>query len=160
MRIRSYLTRRWVKSVWFHRACGDVRNRVAVRHQERRTLRRVAVWRSGSLRLDELASVSHPCPNCGKPMETVALFIVSGRGAITYRCPKCGIGLDKELPAALTEPALGSPFPRRRRAGGRSCRCRCLGRGACGYRATRWPRVRSWGDPAAYLARGRGRDRR
>jgi hypothetical protein len=98
MTIRSYLTRRWVKSglgfivlaVTFGIASQYVTKSGALCGALRFGAAAAFVWMNWRL-------YRTACPNCVKPMGTVALFIVSGRGAMTYRCPKCGISLDKEL---------------------------------------------------------------
>ena len=105
MTIRSYLQRRWIRS-WLSVVALAVIFGISMELVPRNGAL------SNSIRL--VVAIAFilinwnlyrtPCPNCFKRMGTVALFIVSGVGAMTYKCPQCGISLDKQMPGDAATP--------------------------------------------------------
>jgi hypothetical protein len=101
MTIRGYLQRRWIRS-WlalivlgaiFGISMEFVAKSGALWNFLRLFAAIVFIWTNWNL-------YRTPCPNCSKPLGTTAFFIVSGVGAMTYKCPHCGISLDKQMPGS------------------------------------------------------------
>jgi hypothetical protein len=95
--IRSYLTRRWLRT-WLGSmvvilALGVAMETVPKNSQLWNVLRALGIIVIAGLCWNLYRT---RCPNCSKPMNSLVLF---GRLFTINKCPRCGISLDSQVPS-------------------------------------------------------------
>jgi hypothetical protein len=95
--IRSYLKRRWTGTF-----LGCITILFAVGLARTHLEARVA-WAAFVLGITGVALLvanlyRTPCPNCSRPLGGTAFWINTGAVYDIFKCPYCGISLDKQMP--------------------------------------------------------------